>query len=153
MEKEKWKVIKGYENSYRISNAGRIYSIYSKRCLSLNRRNKKGYSTINLRKENYSKGFLVHRVVAEHFIPNPQGLPQVNHKDFDKTNNYDSNLEWCTDEENKNHYLQRVRTLKNLTLKVRQVNTLIAGLKKINIDFNISVIQNPLSISVYQNIL
>ena len=62
-----------------------------------------GYHEVNLYKNNNVKRFKVHRLVAQAFIPNPQGKPQVNHIDGDKSNNRASNLEWATDKENKAH--------------------------------------------------
>lgn len=64
--------------------------------------NPNGYLIISLNKEQLS----VHRLVASHFIPNPYGYPQVNHKDGDKTNNSVSNLEWCSAEFNAQHALK-----------------------------------------------
>ena len=58
-----------------------------------------GYMTVRLGK----KKLYVHRLVAEAFIPNPHGYPQVNHKDEDKSNNHVSNLEWCTSKYNINY--------------------------------------------------
>ena len=51
---------------------------------------------MNLCKNNKTKTHRVHRLVAEAFIPNPKSLPQINHKDEDKSNNHVNNLEWCT---------------------------------------------------------
>lgn len=56
----------------------------------------KGYKIVSLTKNGKTKLCFVHRIVAEAFIPNPDNLPMVNHKDEDKTNNFLENLEWCT---------------------------------------------------------
>lgn len=109
--------IKGYEGKYQISNLGRVKSLprkvkqsngyeynikerFLKISLHLN-----GYSGITLN-SNGKKRFLIHRLVAEHFIENPNNLPQVNHKDLDKTNNKKDNLEWCTKSYNQLHYIK-----------------------------------------------
>lgn len=98
MEKEVWKPVVGYETSDEISNMGRMRIInyrntgkYKLRKLTIN----KGYFTVNLTKNSITKLYQVHRLVAEAFIPNPQNLPCVNHKDECKTNNIYTNLEWC----------------------------------------------------------
>lgn len=57
--------------------------------------NNKGYQMIHLRAKDKSKLCSIHRLVAEAFVPNPDNLPMVNHKDEDKLNNIASNLEWC----------------------------------------------------------
>ena len=91
MEKEIWKDVIGYEGLYQISNTGRIKSLekYVKNHNKLLKKSekilkpqiiKKGYLRIGLSKENVSKKFLIHRLVAETFIPNPNNKPQVNHK-------------------------------------------------------------------------
>lgn len=61
------------------------------------------YARVTLCKEGTTKRFFVHRLVALHFIPNPDGLPMVNHIDGNKSNNHKSNLEWCTCKENTIH--------------------------------------------------
>jgi hypothetical protein len=63
----------------------------------------KGYFRTNLAKDGVNKTVKVHRVVAEAFIPNPDNLPQVNHKDGNKQNNCVENLEWCSASENQKH--------------------------------------------------
>lgn len=115
-----WVDIKGYEGLYKISSTGEIKSVdrYVKhgrhdndnlkfikgRILKQDENKKRfGYMQVNLWKNNKGKTFKVHRLVAEHFIPNPNNHPQVNHIDGDKTNNNISNLEWVTDKENKIH--------------------------------------------------
>lgn len=97
---EYWKDINGFEGLYQVSNQGRIKNKHNK-VLSL--RKDKGYFKVHLWKNSVSKWFLVHRLVAKAFIENPYNLPQVNHKDEDKTNNKVENLEWCTFEYNMNY--------------------------------------------------
>lgn len=90
---------------YYINEKGNVYSDKTKKILK-HTINKKGYHIVSLR--NYSDKSntqIVHRLVASVFILNPYNLPQVNHKDFDKSNNYASNLEWCTNEYNTEHKL------------------------------------------------
>ena len=87
----------GYEGHYEVDSEGNIYSLKWKRrtrlkCQLIN----SGYYTVDLWKNNKNKKFLVHRVVAEAFIPNPNCLPQINHKDENRLNNNVENLEWCT---------------------------------------------------------
>lgn len=121
---EIWIDIIGYEDYYQISNLGRVRSkdryiiqekgngtLYKRhmkgKILSLNRTNGKGYKTVSLGKgcEESRQNFYVHRLVAEHFISNPNNLPEINHKDKkgDKSNNCVDNLEWCTRKENMEH--------------------------------------------------
>ncbi|GIO42490.1 NUMOD4 domain-containing protein [Paenibacillus apis] len=95
---EIWKDVEGFEGLYKISNKGRVYSLYKHKVMRWKINNRK-YRQIALTKEEKVKYYLVHRLVAMHFVPNPKGLPQVNHKDENKDNNDADNLEWCT-----NHY-------------------------------------------------
>ena len=66
---------------------------------------------VTLSKNNENKAFCLHRLVAEAFIPNPNNLDEVNHKDRNKRNNFLSNLEWCTSRENTHH--ARIKMKKN----------------------------------------
>lgn len=104
---EIWRDIKDYEGLYQISNLGRVRSLdrFIKQALQYRllkgrvkpcNKNPNGYLKINLCKNGNSKTFLVHRLVAQAFLPNPNNLPEVNHKDENKENNYVDNLEWCT---------------------------------------------------------
>ena len=109
---EVWKVIDGYEN-YAISNYGNVWSYNINRKMSINTAGL--YSTVGLRKYKGAKqdNKLVHRLVAQAFIPNPKNKPQVNHIDENKMNNYFENLEWATLSENygyNNLHERRVKT-------------------------------------------
>lgn len=98
---EEWKCINGYENLYQISNFGNIKN--NKGQILKQFKNHKGYLITQLSNNGKSKTFIVHRLVAQAFIPNPENKPQINHKDTNKLNNYIDNLEWVTNSENKKH--------------------------------------------------
>ena len=96
MQGEIWKPIKGYDGKYYVSNYGRIKSTYHASEKFLIPRNAgKGYLQVALSKTHKPTNFFVHRLVAEYFVENPNGLYFVNHKDENKSNNHFSNLEWC----------------------------------------------------------
>lgn len=104
LTKEIWKDIPNYEGMYQISNLGNVKSIYKNgNTKILTGGIKKGYRQVILVKNKKRKYASVHRLVAETFIPNPNNLPQVNHKDGNKSNNNVDNLEWCTQSENQIH--------------------------------------------------
>ena len=90
-----------YTKQYLIFENGTIKSLINSNILSP-RKNKNGYLIVTL----YGKQLSVHRLVAEHFIPNPYKLAQVNHLDGNKEHNDVTNLEWCTAERNAQHALE-----------------------------------------------
>ena len=101
---EIWKDKKDYEGHYQVSNFGRVKSIkFGKEIILKQHINKGGYYYVCLLKNGKHKNYYVHRLVAEAFIDNPDNLPQVNHKDENKTNNSVDNLERCTNEYNHNY--------------------------------------------------
>ena len=93
-QEEEWLPVFGYEKIYLVSSNGKVKRISTGRILKP--LNNQGYFRVALCKENKPKLYSIHRLVAQAFIPNPDGLPQVNHKDENKKNNCVSNLEWCT---------------------------------------------------------
>lgn len=111
---EIWKDIIGLEGYYMISNVGNIKSLAREVSNGKSTRvieerilnpglNAQGYYSINLTKDNKLQRKLVHRLIAIHFIDNPNGLPHVNHRDGIRTNNSIDNLEWVTSRENACH--------------------------------------------------
>ena len=100
---EIYKDIEGYEGLYQITSWGRVYAVDRDKFVNPEETSK-GYLRVDLYKKNgMRKHFKVHRLVAKAFIANPLNKPQVNHIDGNKQNNSFTNLEWVTDEENKEH--------------------------------------------------
>jgi NUMOD4 motif./HNH endonuclease. len=130
---EIWKPIKGYEGIYEVSSYGRVrssertaerldrYGNISKyevkgRIISQWKR-KDGYMSVTLRSMKTQSTLLVHRLVIETFVPNPDNLQLVNHKDENKSNNNVENLEWCTPSYNNTY--NNIHMKKNMPFKKR----------------------------------
>lgn len=113
---EKWKDIAGYEGIYQVSTMGQVRSLdrmvknhhgtyyFKTGEVKHQRRKNNGYLIVDLYKDNLQKTCHVHRLVADAFIPNPEGKETVNHKDGVVTNNMLGNLEWATPREQNLHF-------------------------------------------------
>ena len=114
MKEEIFKEIAGYEGLYEVSNLGNVRRVAGKGCKETRVlkpwKTKDGYMSVNLCKDGNRKDYLVHRLVAQAFIPNPDNLPEVNHIDENKENNQVNNLEWCDHKQNCNHGTRNQRS-------------------------------------------
>lgn len=118
---EQWKDIKGYEG-YQVSDWGRVKNLKFGRERILKGRKARGYLYVGLYQDGKQVIKKVHRLVAEAFLENPQNLPQVNHKDEDKTNNSVENLEWCDSKYNNNYGTANQRRTEKLSRRVDQID-------------------------------
>lgn len=118
---EVWKPVNGYEGIYEVSNKGRIRTLRTNKIVTP--KFTKRYCFAKLYKEGKSKQKYIHRLVAEAFIPNPQNLPQVNHKDENPKNNSVDNLEWCTGKYNVNYGTGKQRALNGRFDKIKRCKT------------------------------
>lgn len=119
MKEENWKPIKDFEGYYEISNFGRVKSLDRviessnginkkiKERILKSSENSNGYLIVTLKKNNKRKQFKVHRLVAEAFIPNPEGKPYIDHINTIRTDNRVINLRWVTQKENCNNELSK----------------------------------------------
>lgn len=126
--------VNGYEDAYEVYSDGRVFALPRSRTGRNNifrrlkgrfltgTKNNKGYVQFQLWSNNKSKRFLVHRLVADAFILNPQKHPLINHIDGNPMNNTVSNLEWCTYSENMKHaYKTGLRVHWRLLVKSKRV--------------------------------
>ena len=129
-EGEVWRDVVGYEGLYKVSDRGNIYSVerISLQGIKIGgvtlkpAYNTGGYLKVVLYKNGVRKTKSIHRIVAEAFIPNPESLPQINHKDEIKDNNNVENLEWCTSKYNNNHGTRLKRSARTKSKKIRAIN-------------------------------
>lgn len=129
---EIWKDVVGFEGLYKVSNLGNVKSInyrgHGFARLLIPKVNNCGRLWVELRNSGVKKQMLIHRLVGEAFIPNPQNLPQINHKDENPKNNNVENLEWCTGLYNIRYTHDRhperakkPRVLKNRPMRTRKI--------------------------------
>lgn len=139
---EEWRDILGFEGAYQISNLGRVKSLdkdihymnhgtpavlHKKGMILKQTPDVDGYLRVSVVCEGRSKNFAVHRLVAQAFISNPENLPCVNHKDYDKTNNCVDNLEWCTVEYNNKYSNTEERRPHSMYVRIGQDSAKITG--------------------------
>lgn len=146
-QREIWKDIEGYENSYQISSFGRIKSLnkiinnnfYKEKILNPSCTNN-GYVEIGLYKNKKAKTTTIHRLVAKAFIPNPNNLSQVHHKNHIRSDNHIENLEWVDQLQNTRYAQQAGKMLKGersplAILTQEQVNKIRAEFIKNNLNY------------------
>ena len=136
MRIEYWKPVVGFEGLYEVSSRGRVRSVdktvsngrgsFVRKGMILKQYPsgvKEEYLSVSLSKNGHPSRFLVHRLVATAFIPNPLNLPCVNHKiEFEKTNNTVENLEWCDQKYNVNYGTLLERRSNMFSKQVYQYN-------------------------------
>lgn len=110
MPNEIWKPINGYEGLYEVSNFGRMKSFQNgnERILR-GHRDKNGYIVIRLPEDGVFKYRLLHRIIAQTFIPNPEDKPFVDHINTIPSDNRVENLRWATEKENSNNPITRLK--------------------------------------------
>lgn len=138
---EFWKDIPGYEGIYQVSNYGRVKSLdrtiektngevhhLTGKILNINVRKDDGTNLVYLWKNNKGHTFLLHRLVASCFIPNPENKPEINHIDGNRSNNSVTNLEWVTRSENMLHNYRVLGRVSSGGVKRKMVECVETGI-------------------------
>lgn len=122
----------GYEKLYKINNEGSVWSVRFKKILK-GRIHSHGYLRVILCKENTTKDFYIHRLVAQHFIPNPNNYLIIDHIDNNKKNNLASNLRWTTSSENnRNIKVKKLSSVNERNISITRDNTFQVRFKSNN---------------------
>ena len=135
---EIWKPVVGYEGLYECSNMGRVKSVdrydnlkhFRKGEIKTLTKDKNGYLIVTLCKDGKEKKHKVHRLVALHFIPNPNNYPMINHKDENPSNPIYTNLEWCDGLYNQNYGTVNERRGKSLSTPILEFDLNMNFIKK-----------------------
>lgn len=129
MKNETWKSVVGYEGLYEVSDAGSVRSVkFGRQRILKPRKQRDGYLLVQLCKDGKVKHMQVHRLVAQAFIPNPNNLDTVNHRDEVKTNNAVGNLEWMSRGDNLNYGTRNSRMAEALSKPVQMLDKSTGGL-------------------------
>lgn len=147
---EIWLPVKNYEGYYEVSNLGNIRSLdkiqrakknpYFVKGKPIKSRNHPcGYKMVNLWRLSIRNSFLVHRLVANAFIPNPNNYPQINHKDGNKKNNIVENLEWCNNSINVTHALNTGLNKRRVKLKDTETGIVYESITNAAKELNINL--------------
>lgn len=129
---------KKYNDKYSVYSEGKVMNMITHKLLYMDT-NHKGYYRVRLN----GKRTFVHRLVAIVFVPNPLNLPQVNHKDHNKLNNFADNLEWCTNQYNNEHSFLHGRISGRTKLSVDALNDILhtkERVKSLAIKYNVKPI-------------
>ena len=122
-----WKDISGYEQLYQVSNTGKVkslnYNHTGKEKILKPHKDRYGYLQVNISKKGKCKTMKIHRLVCDAFLSNPNSLPQINHRNEDKTDNRVENLEFCDNRYNSNFGTRNERVAKKLSKKVKCLDT------------------------------
>lgn len=121
MKTETWKPITDYVGLYEVSSEGRVRNVKTGKILKP-KNNRRGYLFVGLHKNGAIKNRYIHRLVAQAFIPNPNKLPEVNHKDEIKANNNLGNLEWVSHRDNSNYGKRNERISKSMSKPIVQID-------------------------------
>lgn len=140
---EEWRDVVGFEGFYQVSNLGRVKSldrdipyIFNGKTVIQHKKGQimklhpdsDGYLRVNLHVAHVKNKLLgVHRIVAQAFIPNPENLPCVNHKDYDKANNHVDNLEWCSVEYNNQYSNNEERRPHSMYVRIGRDSVKVTG--------------------------
>ena len=129
---EVWRPVRDFEGLYEVSNLARVRSVsrwvqagttkrLAKSTILKSHPLPSGYLTVTLKDKGRTATVTIHRLVAEAFVPNPNNLQDVNHKDEEKTNNLPSNLEWCDRKYNINYGTGKYRKTENYRKPIEQL--------------------------------
>ena len=129
---EVWRPVRDFEGLYEVSNLARVRSVsrwvqagttkrLAKSTILKSRPLPSGYLTVTLKDKGRTATVTIHRLVAEAFVPNPNNLQDVNHKDECKTNNLPENLEWCDRKYNINYGSGKYRKTANYRKQIEQL--------------------------------